>query len=131
MNLMSQRTEKVAGMLQKEISRALIEDIENSRIGFVTVLRVDVSPDLRVAKVFYSVLGSDDEKKATDIEIKNSSKYIKKLVNDRIAIKYAIDLRFIRESVIDEDFRIEKIFDKIRKEKKPGASTGPETGEKV
>jgi len=114
---MTQRAERVAGELLKEISHILREDIEDPHIGFVTLLRADVTKDLRMARIYYSVLGSDEEKKSTDIHIRNSSKYIKKLVNNRIKLRYAVDLRFIRETGIDKSFKIDEILDKIRKER--------------
>lgn len=115
---MSQRTERVAHQLLKEIGRILYEDLQNPHIGFVTLLRVVVSKDLRSAKVFYSVLGSDEEKKKTDINVRNSTKYIKRLVNEKMRLRYAVDLKFIRETSIDESFRIQEILDQIKADEK-------------
>ena len=114
---MSQRAERVAGVLLKEISRVLREEIHNSQIGFVTLLKAEVTNDLRLAKVYYSVLGSDEEKKRSDIQIRNASKYIKRLVNENIRLRYAIDLQFIRETSIDNSIRIQNILDRIQKER--------------
>ena len=113
---MTQRTERIAGMILREVSAILREDLHNPRIGFLTLLGVDVSPDLKSATIRYSVLGADEEKKDTDIELRNSSKFIKKLLNDRIKLRFAVDLRFVRETGIDESFRIQGILDKIRRE---------------
>ena len=113
---MSQRTERVAGLIQREVSSILHEDLHNPRIGFVTILSVDVTPDLKTARVYYSILGTDEEKKTTDIELRNSAKFVKKLVNERLSLRFAVEIRFIRETAIDASFRIQSILDKIRKE---------------
>ncbi len=126
---MSQRTERVAGLIQREVSSILQTEVQNPNIGFVTVLSVDVSPDLKNATIHYSVLGTDEEKKSTDIELRNSSKFIKKLVNERLSLRFAISLQFVRENAIDAAFRIQSILDKIAREreaKEPPAAPGEE-----
>jgi ribosome-binding factor A len=122
---MQQRTDRVASLLLKEVSQALREDIQNPDIGFVTFLRADVAKDLRNARVYYSVLGTDDEKLKTDLAIQNSAKEIKKLVNNRIQLRYAIDIRFVREDGLDNTFRVEEILNKIRQEREAKGEKGP------
>ena len=124
---MSQRTERVAALLLQEVSQIIREDLQNPRIGFLTLLRAEITPDLRLAKVFYSIMGTDAEKKASDIELRNSSKYIKKHVNQRISLRYAIEIRFIREDAIDKSFRIESILQQIRKEREQSQNSGDES----
>ena len=114
---MQQRSDRVASLLVQEVSQAVREDIQDSSIGFITFLRADVAKDLRNAKVYYSVMGSDDEKQKTDLAIQRSAKEIKRLVNDRIQLRYAIDIRFVREDGIDNAFRVEELLDQIRREK--------------
>lgn len=114
---MTQRAERVAELIQREVSSILREDLHNPNIGFVTILSVDVAPDLRNARVYYSVMGTDEDKKTTDIELRNSAKFIKKLVNDHLGLRFAVDIRFVRETAIDTSFRIQSILDKIRRER--------------
>lgn len=122
---MQQRTDRVASLLLKEVSQALREDIQNPDIGFVTFLRADVAKDLRNARVYYSVLGTDDEKLKTDLAIQNCAKELKRLVNDRIQLRYAIDIRFVREDGLDNTFRVEEILNKIRQEREAKGEKGP------
>jgi ribosome-binding factor A len=128
---MQQRSDRVASLLIKEVSQVIREDIQDSNIGFVTFLRADVAKDLRNAKIYYSVLGSDDDKLKTDLAIQKSAKEIKRLVNDRIQLRYAIDIRFVREDGLDNAFRVDEILNTIRKERGAGApapteAPGPE-----
>lgn len=114
---MTQRAERVAGLLIRETSRVIHEELRNPRIGFVTLLRVEVKPDLRLAKVFYSVLGSEADQARTGRELGKSARYIQHLVNERVELRYAIELRFIRESSVEQSFKIERILDRIRCER--------------
>lgn len=114
---MQQRSDRVASLLLKEVSQALREDIQDPNVGFVTFLRADVAKDLKNARVYYSVLGTDADKERTDLAIQKSAKEIKRLVNDRIQLRYAIDIRFLREDGLDNAFRVEEILNKIRKER--------------
>lgn len=114
---MTQRAERVAGLLIRETSRVIHEELRNPRIGFVTFLRVEVTPDLRLAKVFYSVLGSEADQARTGRELGKSARYIQHLVNKRVELRYAIELRFIRESSVEQSFKIERILDRIRRER--------------
>ena len=114
---MHDRTERVASLLLQEISQVIREEIQEPGIGFVTLLRAEVSKDLQTARIHYSVMGSAEEQKQTDLAIKHVAKRIKGLVNDRIQLRYAIDLRFIREDTIEESFKIQKLFDQIQKER--------------
>ena len=56
------RSEKVADLIRKEISEMLIRNLKDPRIGFITVTRVNVSDDCRSAKIYFSVLGSTEER---------------------------------------------------------------------
>jgi ribosome-binding factor A len=56
------RSEKVADLIQKEISQMLVKSIKDPRIGFVTITKVTVSEDCRFAKIYFSVAGTEAER---------------------------------------------------------------------
>lgn len=124
---MQQRTARVASLLLKEVSQALREDIQDPNIGFVTFLRADVAKDLKNARIYYSVLGTSEEKERTDLAIQKSVKEIKRLVNNRIQLRYAIDIRLVREDGLDNAFRVEEILNKIRRERDDQSPSGAES----
>ena len=121
---MRDRIKRAESLLMQEISRVILEDIHNPDIGFITLIRVEVAKDMKTARVYYSVLGDTEAKKKTEDAIAESSKEIKKIVNDRIKLRYAVDFRFIREAGFDNSFRVEQIISQIQKERetkdKPG-----------
>ncbi|MBF0253778.1 MAG: 30S ribosome-binding factor RbfA [Candidatus Omnitrophica bacterium] len=122
---MQHRSDRLASLLLKEVSVTIREDLSNPRIGFVTLTRAEVAKDLKSARIFYSVMGSDEDKKRTEIAIRNAAKEIKYLVNNRISMRYAVHLTFFREEGAEHAFRIQKILDQIHSEKP--AESGEDT----
>lgn len=116
---MTQRSDQVGEELRKIVSKIFLEDVSDSRLGFVTITRVEVTPDLRYGKVFYSVLGDDKQKADTAEAIGEHLGHIKRMAVERINMKFAMDLRFELDKSIEESFRLDKIFKKIHLEEKP------------
>ncbi len=61
---MTRRTERVGNVIQRELSTFILRDLSDPRLGFITLSKADVSPDLSQAKVVVSVMGDEDEKQA-------------------------------------------------------------------
>ena len=113
---MTQRSEQVAEELRKIISMIFLEDINDPRMGFMTVTRIELKPDLRFARIYYSVLGDEDQKKATEEALADNIKFIKRLAVERINMKYAMEMRFELDPSIEQSFKIDSILKKIKKE---------------
>ena len=60
------RSDRVEGQLKKEISKILQEDTKDPRIGFVTITRIDLTGDLRYARIYFSILGDDNAKEGVE-----------------------------------------------------------------
>src|SRR5262245_57956774 len=114
---MSQRSNQVAEELRKIVSMILLEDMSDPRMGFVTITRIDLKDDLRFAKIYYSVLGDDDQKAATQEAMEENSAFIRHLAVERINMKYAMDIRFEMDKSIEHSFQIDNILKKIKKPK--------------
>lgn len=109
------RVERVSNAIKKEVSSIIQFELNDPRLGFITVLRVEISKDLEHAKIFYSVLG--DKKSIEDSqEALNSAKgYIKKLVGDRLQLRLTPDLMFIFDNASEYSVYISNKIDEIRK----------------
>ncbi len=114
---MSQRSNKVAEELRKIISMIFLEDLNDPRVGFLTVTRIELTADLRFARVFYSVLGSEEQKASTIEALEENISFIKHLAVQRINMKYAMDMKFELDKSIEHSFQIDDILKKIKKEK--------------
>ena len=112
---MKQRASRVAEELRKIVSRILMEDISDPRLGFVTITHIEVTDDLRLARVFYSVLGSQEQKEATAEALQEQLGYIRRLTVESINMKFAMDLKFEVDKSIDHSFRIDSILKQIKK----------------
>ena len=111
---MSQRSSQVAEELRKIISMALLDDVSDPRMGFVTITRIELTDDLRFARVFYSVLGSEEQKESTREALAENIVFIRRLAVERINMKFAMEIRFEEDPSIEASFKIDKILKKLK-----------------
>ena len=113
---MKQRASRVSEELRKIISQILLEDLSDPRLGFVTVTRIEVTDDLRHARVFYSVLGDEEQKAATAEALEEHGRRIRRMAIERINMKFAMEIKWEVDPSIDQSFRIDSILKKLRKD---------------
>ncbi|HHT63360.1 MAG: 30S ribosome-binding factor RbfA [Bacillota bacterium] len=104
------RSGRVAEEFKKEISDIIKNEVKDPRVGFVSVVFVEVSGDLRHAKVFVSVLG--DEKSISDTikALKSAAGFIRREVARRINLRYTPELTFVYDDSIAHGAKISKIL---------------------
>lgn len=107
---MRQRLERVNQLIRDEIADVLRRDIHDPLIGFVTITEVEVSPDLRFAKVFFSVLGDDEQVKQSTKGLLRARKYINARVAERIDLRYIPKLRFVRDDTAARAQQVEMLL---------------------
>ena len=108
------RKEKVQDAIQKEVSNILANELKDPRLGFVTVTGVEISPDLRYAKVFYSVLGKEEDHKKSQVALDSAIKFIRKLVAERIQLRFAPEIVFKEDKSSEYSSRIQEVLDEIK-----------------
>ena len=113
---MGLRHKKVITALKKEIGNIIHDEIKDSRLGFVTVMGVELTPDLRYARVFYSVLGTEEEQKATQKALRSATGFIRRLVGDRIKLKFVPEINFKLDKSIEYSFKIENKLNKLKEQ---------------
>ena len=118
---MSQRSAQVAEELRKIISNIFLKDVNDPRVGFITVTRIELTNDLRYARVYYSVLGDQDSKQATVEALEENLSQIRRLAIQRINMKFAPEMHFILDTSIEKGMEIENILKKIKKQEKEGS----------
>ena len=112
---MSQRTEKVQ-KLARQVLGELIGELKDPRIGFTTVTTVRITPDLRHARVWVSVMGSEDEQKETIAGLESAKPRLRKELGHQMRLKYLPELIFELDHQIDEALRVEKLLHKLHEE---------------
>jgi|SRR5918996_5898532 ribosome-binding factor A len=108
------RTDRVEELLKQEIARIVGEEVKDPQVGFATVMDVAVTPDLRHARVFISVLGTEEEKAATLSALRRASGFIRARVGDEVTLKYLPELRFEIDRSLERVARIEELLDEAR-----------------
>lgn len=111
--MMSMRMKKVTETMKQEIGRILAYDMNDPRIGFVTVTRVEVAADIRSARVYISVLGDEKSRKGTLAGVKHAKGYIQRETASRLRTKYTPTLSFFIDDGVTEGVRISNIIDKV------------------
>lgn len=112
----------MAEAVREEVATFLAESVKDPRIvGFVTVTGVDISPDLRHAKVFVSVMGSDAEKQATFEGLASTASHLRSRVARALQLRVAPELQFYEDETVARAARIESLLAEIRESSsKPG-----------
>jgi ribosome-binding factor A len=110
---MSLRTERVASLLKKEISTFLNREYRDPSYGFMTVTDVQISPDLRNAKIYLSIMGSKDKKDATLRMIESHKGEIRYFIGSHIRLKFTPSIQFFIDETLDHAERINQLIKQI------------------
>jgi ribosome-binding factor A len=102
---------RVNEAVREVVSARLAEGLRDPRIGFVTVTSVDTSPDLRHARVYVSVLGTEDERAATMAGLESAHGVLQQSVAGELRMKHTPTLEFVFDESIDRGMRISELLD--------------------
>ena len=108
---MADRMRRVNEAVREVVSARIAEGLRDPRIGFVTVTAVETSPDLRHARVFVSVLGSDQERAATLAGLDSAHGVLQQSVATELRLKRTPSLQFVFDESIDRGMRITELLD--------------------
>jgi len=108
---------RVNEAVREVLSEAIAEGLKDPRIGFVTVVGVDTSPDLRTAKVYVSVLGDEEQLKQTLAGLEHCHGYLQSLLAAQLGMKRTPHLTFLHDESIEQGLRIEKLLREIDESK--------------
>ena len=104
------RTDRVSKQILEILCEILIRHIDLSHLGFVTFTSVQISPDLRNARVYYSILNPSKSWQQINDEINSHRKAFKKFMSPKLHLKNIPDLRFYRDERMEYGDRISKLF---------------------
>ena len=111
---MSRRTDRINGLLRQEISRLLSRNLNDPRLsGVVSITRVETSADLRVSRVYVSVLGSPDDKDSVLKGISSAGGFIRREMRDSLSLRYIPDLRFTLDESMEEAQHVQRLMDRL------------------
>lgn len=109
----NRRLKKYGDTIKRAVSEILEFKVTDPRKGFITVTKVKMSPDLRLASVYYTVLGTEEQRVTTAKVLKNSKQFIKNELKPAISSRWLPDLRFFYDDTMEKALRIEQLLKKI------------------
>jgi len=107
----SARMRRINEMLKEVVGAAISSDLNDPRIGFVTLTSVETSPDLRSARVYVSVLGSAEERDATLAGLSSSHGVIQARIASETRMRRTPTLTFHYDDTIEKGMRISRLLD--------------------
>jgi len=110
------RVRKMSQLLKEIISKIILRELKDPRIGFASVTKIEVSNDLKHAKVMVSVLGSEQEKKETMEGLEQARNYIQKLVGERLTTYHTPKIIFRYDNSIEKGVHISHLIDEVIEE---------------
>jgi ribosome-binding factor A len=106
------RTRRVEGAVRAVLSDAIAKDLKDPRVGFVTITGVKTSPDLRYARVYFSVLGDEQARSRSVAGLRSAQGFLQRRVAAELALKHTPALSFEYDGSVDHGMRISEILDR-------------------
>jgi ribosome-binding factor A len=110
------RTDRVNALLQRELGMLISEELRDPRISFPTVTAVEVSSDLRLARVFVSVLGDDEAIRSTMAALENAKRHLRHELGERVELRMVPQLEFVSDTSAARSIRIDQLLRESRRE---------------
>jgi ribosome-binding factor A len=127
----STRPARVGDQLRAEISDLLARQVHDPGIGFLTITQVKVSPDLQVARVYYTTLGDDHARRESAKALGRATPFLRRQIGSRLRLKRVPSLEFFFDESIERGDRIERILHEISAERveSPAGDQAPPGGD--
>ncbi len=119
------RPDRVADQLRAELAQMLTREVHDPGVGFVTLTRVQVSPDLQQARVMYTALGDDKSRANTARALERVAPFLRRRIGARLRLKRAPELKFVYDQSVAGQDRIEQILHELQSQ----SPTKPEPDE--
>jgi ribosome-binding factor A len=108
------RPDRVADQLRSELALLLVREVHDPGIGFVTLTRVHVTPDLQQARVFYTTLGDDKARQTTERALGRAASFLRRQIGSRLRLRRVPELTFVYDDSIAGQDRIEQLLNEIK-----------------
>ena len=104
------RIEKLQELIKQEMSKMLLNDLKDPRIGFVTVTGVEMTGDLRAAKIFVSVMGSADQVKSSLDGLNSALGFVRREIGQRVRLRFTPEIAFALDTSLNYGEHIQKLL---------------------
>jgi ribosome-binding factor A len=128
------RPDRVGEQIRQELSQIIAQQVHDPGVGFITLTRVKVTPDLQLARVLYTVMGDEKQKKETVKALERAIPFLRRQIGSRIRLRRVPDLQFFYDESIEHQDRIEQILLDLKREREAqeaeASTDSPEDPEK-
>lgn len=112
---MSRRTERISSLVQTELGTLLLRKMKDPRLGLITVTGVEMTDDLKFARVYYSVMNQD--KPETQRALEHAAGYFQHEIAVALKLRFTPKLSFHLDESLDQGLRIDRILEQLKKER--------------
>jgi ribosome-binding factor A len=110
---MSVRTERVASVIKHELGSVISKTCNGSGLGFTTVTEVQVTPDLKLAKIYISIFGSKEVQEKTLSYLEDEKRHFRSVLASSVNLKFTPALQFYQDTTMDRVDSLERLIKKI------------------
>ncbi len=110
------RYQRVAQAIKEEVSNIIHDELKDPRLGFITVTEVELTEDLRFAKIFFSVLGTKEEQKKSKKALDSALGFVRKLIGERIRLRFVPEIIFKEDKSSEYSSNIQRVLDEIKED---------------
>jgi len=110
------RPERVAKLIREGISQILIREMKDPRVGILEITQVSVTPDLREARVFFRMVGSESERTVVESVLSGARGFIQSQLGRMLGLRITPNLSFKYDDSLDEADRIDALLDESKLE---------------
>ena len=114
--MQGKRIDRVGHLIQMELGQLILHRVKDPRLGFVTITQVSVTPDLKSARVFFSVLGDQKARKESQGALEKATGFLQKEIGVALQLRYTPRLTFQLDESLDRGMEIDKVLRDIRKD---------------
>jgi ribosome-binding factor A len=108
------RPERVADQIRGELASLLAREVHDPGIGFVTLTRVQISPDLQLARIYYTALGDEKARATTARALDRATPFLRRQIGSRLRLRRTPELKFVYDPSIAGQDRIEQLLNELR-----------------
>lgn len=111
------RSDKIADLIRKEVSEMFLKTVKDPRIGMITITRVHVTEDCRLARIYFSVPGSGEERDRSMKGLDSAKGYVRRELARRINLRYTPEIIFKFDPSIEYAIHISEVLETLKKER--------------
>lgn len=108
------RSARLAEEIREEVAELIARKLKDPRIGFVTVTRVEMTSDQRLATVFVGVLGGEEARERTLTGLRQAAGFVRRTLGQQLRLRFTPDVRFEYDKGLDATDRVARLLDEVQ-----------------